>query len=119
MAWVLTGAATLVAVLGAVVLVILVTSADSGIPVVSDIDAELGDAGRIEFSWSDPGLADGDRYRIDVTDDGIASAPTVQSADRFVVDGDPGDTICLTVTVNRNGTTGSASADKCVVVTGD
>jgi hypothetical protein len=32
------------------------------------------------------------------------------------VDAEPGDTVCVTVTVNRNGTSGVASAEKCVDV---
>lgn len=118
LAWVLTAAASLVTVLGAIALAILLTNLDSGIPVVSDIDADLGEAGRIEFSWSDPGIMTGDRYQIVVSEDGIAQVPTVQSSSRFVVDTAPGSTVCLTVTVNRDGIAGRASADKCVIASG-
>ncbi len=118
MAWLLAGAAALVTVLGVVALVVLVRAFGSDIPTVSDIRAELGAAGRVEFSWSDPGLDAGDRYQITVTEDGIASTPALQEANRFVVDADPGSTVCLSVAVNRNGTTGPASAQKCVDAVG-
>lgn len=85
---------------------------------MSDIRAEPGAGGRVEFSWRDPGIVAGDRYQITVTEDGIASTPALQEADRFVVDADPGSTVCLSVAVNRNGTTGPASAQKCVDAVG-
>ena len=116
--WLLAGAAALVTVLGVIVLVVLVRALGEGIPTVSDIRAELGDAGLVEFSWRDPGILEGDRYQITVTEDGIASTPALQEAARFVVDADPGSTVCLTVSVNRNGTTGPASAQKCVDAVG-
>ncbi len=118
MAWILAAAAALVTVLGVVVLVVLVRTVGEGIPVVSDIRADLEGDGRVAFSWADPGLADGDRYQITVTDDGVASTPALQEATRFVVDADPGASVCLTVAVNRNGTTGAASAQKCVDAVG-
>lgn len=117
--WLLAGAAALVAVLAGVVLVILLNALDDGIPVVSGIEAELGSDGQVTFSWPDPGLATGDRYRIDVSEDGVRATPTVQSTPLFVVDSRPGATVCLTVTVNRDGITGAASADKCVVAAED
>ncbi|MFT4029096.1 MAG: serine/threonine-protein kinase [Protaetiibacter sp.] len=114
MAWVLAGAAVLVAVLGAVVVVVLLRTVGADIPTVSDIRSEQDSGGRVEFSWADPGLEDGDRYQITVTDEGVASTPALQSSNRFVVDADPGDTVCLSVVVNRNGTQGASSAEKCV-----
>lgn len=119
LAWFLAAAATLVTVLGIVALVVLLRSVGDGIPVVSDIEADVGDGGRVEFSWPDPGLAAGDRYQITVTADGVASTPALQESTRFVVDADPGDTVCLSVLVNRNGTSGAASAEKCVDATED
>ena len=117
LAWVLVAAAALVTVLGAIVLVVLLRAAGGGgIPTVTGIEARSGEGGRVEFSWVDPGLADGDRYQLAVTHDGIVSNPGLQEAPRFVVDADPGDVVCLTVTVNRNGTPGDASAEKCVDV---
>ncbi len=118
MAWVLAAAAAFVTVLGVVALVVLVRTVGEGIPAVSDIRADLGAAGRVEFSWNDPGIVTGDRYQITVTEDGVASTPALQEANRFVVDAEPGSTVCLSVAVNRNGTTGSASAEKCVDASG-
>ncbi|QEO10354.1 serine/threonine-protein kinase [Protaetiibacter larvae] len=114
--WLLVAAALLVTTLGATAIIVIVRSLGDGIPVVSDIAAQVGSGGRVEFSWSDPGLADGDRYQITVTDQGVVSTPSLQEAPRFVVDADPGDSVCVTVTVNRNGSTGGASSEKCVDV---
>ncbi|PZQ91811.1 MAG: serine/threonine protein kinase [Leifsonia xyli] len=114
LAWIVAGAAALVTTLGVVALVVLLRTVGDGIPVVSDIQAQLGSSGRVEFSWRDPGLDTDDRYQITVTDDGVASTPALQASNRFVVDADPGDAVCLSVVVNRNGTSGAASAEKCV-----
>ncbi|MCS0500719.1 serine/threonine-protein kinase [Protaetiibacter mangrovi] len=119
MAWALAAAAALVTVLGTVALVVLVRAVGDGIPVVSDIQADVQSGGRVEFSWPDPGISDGDRYQITVTDDGVRSTPALQSASRFVVDTDAGHDVCVTVVVNRDGTTGAASAEKCVDVVED
>jgi len=95
---------------------VLLRTVGSDIPVVSDVQSELASGGRVTFSWADPGIADGDRYQITVTDEGIVSTPSLQEAAVFVVDADPGDTVCVVVTVNRNGTPGTPSAEKCVDV---
>ena len=115
--WILVGAAALVTVLGAAVLVVLLRTVGTGIPVVSDIGAEVGADGRVEFSWPDPGLSTGDRYQLTITQDGVPSSPALQESSRFVVDADPGETVCLSVAVNRNGTAGASSAEKCVDAT--
>jgi tRNA A-37 threonylcarbamoyl transferase component Bud32 len=110
--WLLIASAVLVIALGgAALLVLLRASNDDGIPVVTDIAATVGD-GAVEFSWPDPGLRDGDLYEIQIGDrrEGIQANP------RFVVDAEAGETVCLTVTVNRDGKTGAASSEKCVDV---
>ena len=108
----LIASAVLVIALGATALVVLVrASADDGIPVVSDITATPGD-GSVEFAWPDPGIVEGDLYEIEVG--GIRTA--TQAQPRFVVDTSPGETVCLAVTVNRQGKTGAQSAAKCVDV---
>lgn len=117
LAWVVAGAALLVTVLGATALIVLIRAVGTDVPVVSDIGAELASGGSVTFSWSDPGLIEGDRYQISVSDDGIVAAPTLQETPLFVVDAEPGDTVCVVVTVNRNGTPGAPSAEKCVDVT--
>jgi hypothetical protein len=114
--WLLVAASALVILLGVVaVVVLLATTRDDGIPVVSDIRADQS-GGSVEFSWDEPGgLQDGDLYEVSV--DGVRSS--IQANPRFVVDGEPGDTVCLVVTVNRDGETGDPSAEKCVDVADD
>jgi tRNA A-37 threonylcarbamoyl transferase component Bud32 len=110
--WLLIASAVLVIALGTTALVVLLrASADEGIPVVSDITATPSD-GSVEFAWPDPGIVEGDLYEIEVG--GIRTA--TQSQPRFVVDTAPGETVCLAVTVNRQGKTGAQSAEKCVDV---
>jgi eukaryotic-like serine/threonine-protein kinase len=111
--WLLIASAVLVIALGATALfVLLKASTDDGIPVVTDISATLGD-GSVEFSWPDPGLGDGDLYEIEVG----GRREGIQASPRFVVDADPGETVCITVTVNRDGKSGTPSSEKCVDVT--
>jgi tRNA A-37 threonylcarbamoyl transferase component Bud32 len=110
--WLLIASAVLVIALGATALVVLLrASTDDQLPVVSDISATTG-SGTVEFSWQDPGLADGDLYEVEVN--GVRTA--TQAQPRFVVDTAPGDTVCLAVTVNRQGKPGAQSAEKCVDV---
>ncbi len=110
--WARIGGAVLVVVLGVTaVLALIRPGTDDGIPVVTDIAAtETG--GTVAFSWPDPGLDEGDLYQITV--DGVASS--IQGTARFVVDAEPGDTVCLIVTVNRDGRLGAPSGEKCVDV---
>ncbi len=110
--WLLIASAVLVMALGATALVVLLrASTDEGIPVVADISARETD-GTVEFSWPDPGIATGDLYEVEVG--GVRTA--TQSQPRFVVDASPGETVCIAVTVNRQGKTGGQSAEKCVDV---
>lgn len=110
--WLLVAAAALVIALGVTALAVLLqASNDGGIPVVTDISATLGD-GTVEFTWPDPGLGDGDLYEIEIG----GRREGIQASHRFVVDTDPGDTVCLIVTVNRDGKSGTPSSEKCVDV---
>jgi eukaryotic-like serine/threonine-protein kinase len=110
--WLLIASAVLVIALGATALFVLLrASTDDGIPVVSDISATQRD-GTVEFAWPDPGLGDGDLYEIEVG----GRREGIQADARFVVDADPGETVCLIVTVNRDGKSGAPSAEKCVDV---
>lgn len=110
--WLLIGSAVLVIALGATaVLVLLRASTTPEIPVVTDISATVGD-GTVEFSWPDPGLSDGDLYEVEVG----GRREGIQASPRFVVDAEPGETVCLAVTVNRDGKTGTRSSEKCVDV---
>ena len=110
--WLLVASAVLVIALGTTALIVLLrASGDDGIPVVTDISATQSE-GSVEFAWPDPGITDGDLYEIEVG--GIRTA--TQAQPRFVVDTDPGETVCLAVTVNRQGESGTQSAAKCVDV---
>lgn len=99
--------------IGATALVVQLRNAagGSGIPTVTDISATL--SGRtVHFSWKDPGLAESDRYQIQV----VGGTSSIQLNSRFVVDATAGQTVCITVAVNRDGKTGNPSAEKCVDV---
>ncbi len=113
--WILVASAVLVVALGATALVVLLRAAgDDGIPTVTDISAtETG--GAVEFRWPDPGLDDGDRYQVQIRD----GEGGIQASPLFRVDADAGDTVCITVTVNRNGKTGDPSTEKCIDVLED
>jgi hypothetical protein len=112
--WVIVAVSALVVALGvtAIVLTLRVASGGSAIPVVTDISASLsGDT--VRFTWQNPGLTASDRYQIQV----IGGTSSIQLSPRFVVDGSAGQTVCITVAVNRDGKTGDPSAEKCVDVT--
>ncbi|HEU0207148.1 MAG TPA: serine/threonine-protein kinase [Pseudolysinimonas sp.] len=110
---VIVAVSALVVVLGvtAIVLSLRVVSGGTAIPVVSDISASLSGS-TVHFSWQDPGLAANDRYQIQVT----GGTSSIQLTPRFVVDATPGDHVCITVAVNRDGKIGDSSAEKCVDV---
>jgi hypothetical protein len=113
--WVVAAVAVLVAISAAILVVAFLRMGGGGsgsIPVVADIAGrQSGDT--VVFSWRDPGLQDGDSYQIEA--DGTTST---QQSPRFVVNGAPGKTVCITVTVLRDGKTGDPSAQKCVDVGG-
>jgi hypothetical protein len=112
MAWAIVSAAALLIAVGATVTVIVVRAAGAAnIPTVSDIQA-TSSGGSVEFSWDDPGLTGRDSYRIE-TSDGDSS---IQRSNSFVVDASAGSRMCLTVTVSRDGKSGSPSGEKCVDV---
>jgi tRNA A-37 threonylcarbamoyl transferase component Bud32 len=95
----------------AILLSLRAASNGSAIPVVTDISASLsGDT--VHFSWQDPGLASTDRYQIQVT----GGTSSIQLTPRFVVDASPGDHVCISVAVNRDGKIGDSSTEKCVDV---
>ncbi|MCU1439926.1 MAG: serine/threonine protein kinase [Rhodoglobus sp.] len=110
LAWMLVAAAVLVIALGATATLVLIRStAAADIPAVSDIQAKVTDD-TVEFRWGDPGITATDSYQITTSD----GQPSVQQREpSFVVDAEPGDRVCITVTVNREGKTGNPSAEKC------
>ncbi len=111
LAWALAAGAVLVLAAGSFAAAMLARSG-SGIPVVSDISAAPLDGGAIEFTWADPGLEEGDRYQVQQRD-GVSS---IQPSPRFVVAAEPGERVCITVSVNRAGSTGRPSSEKCADV---
>lgn len=110
--WFIVIATVLVVALAAIALVAVMRGSGSDIPTVTDITATRS-GNTVRFVWEDPGLADGDRYQIEVNN--VPSS--IQLNPRFVVDATSGETVCLTIAVNRDGKTGSLSTEKCVDVT--
>lgn len=113
-AWVVVAAAVLVVALGTIATLVLIRATSTDIPTVSNIQARITDD-TVEFTWDDPGLAATDTYQVTTTDGGPA---VQQRTTSFVVDGNPGDRVCITVTVNREGKTGSPSSEKCADLSG-
>ncbi len=107
--WTLVATVALALVLGVVAIVTLVNVNASGIPGVSDIQSQVVDA-TVTFSWSDPGLRPGDSYQIATAD---GSPPVRQRDESFTVDSEPGQRVCITVAVNREGKTGAPSGQTC------
>ncbi|MHA6668798.1 serine/threonine-protein kinase [Homoserinimonas sp. A447] len=110
LAWGMVVIALLVLALGITATFVLIQSGTSTIPTVQGIQASQSEDS-IEFTWEDPGIAADDLYQI-TTPDGTLSP---QKAPSFVVDAQPGERVCITVSVNRSGTTGPASSQKCVI----
>ncbi len=110
--WFIVIASVIVIALGAAALVAVVRGSGSGIPTVTDISATRSGS-TVHFTWKDPGLADGDRYQIQV----VGGTSSIQLTPKFVVDAAVGETVCITVAVNRDGKSGNPSAEKCVDVT--
>lgn len=81
---------------------------DDAIPRVTGIQAAQ-DGGTIVFTWADPGLVEGDSFRVQVA----GGAETVQRATEIAVAAAPGDRVCVTVSVVREGRVGDASGEKC------
>ncbi|MDO7881538.1 serine/threonine-protein kinase [Salinibacterium soli] len=112
LAWAVVGAAVLVVALGALATLVLIRAGSTDIPTVSDIAARVVDD-TVEFTWNDPGLGAGDTYQVSPSD----GSPAVQQREAsFVVDAEPGDRVCISVAVNREGRVGERSAEKCADV---
>ncbi|MET1053232.1 MAG: serine/threonine-protein kinase [Mycetocola sp.] len=106
------GCAVLIVILAVTtVFVVLRLAPGNGIPTVVDISATVDDAS-VRFSWNDPGLLPTDSYEIRSTD----GTTSIQRSNEFTVNVEPGDRVCLSVQVNREGTLGPTSAEKCVDV---
>jgi hypothetical protein len=113
LAWALVGCAALVIALAAVATLVLIRSGSSDIPVVSDIAAQV-DGKDLTFTWQDPGIGPDDSYQVEINGGSLS----VQTSETFQYPANPGDHICLIVTVNEGGQLGAPSSPKCVDVTG-
>lgn len=111
--WLLVAASVIV--VGAVAFAALaLRPSGSEIPTVAAIDAEVsGDT--VAFTWADPGVAPTDTFQVTTSDGGL---PVQQKGASFDIDAEPGDRICIVVTVIREGKTGAPSSEKCVDVPG-
>ena len=96
--------------LGATATLSALQAADGSLPRVSNVEAERSGS-TIIFSWRDPGLSEGDAYQVRV--DG--GATTLQRTAEFAVAVVEGDTVCVTVSVAREGRVGAPSDEKCAV----
>ncbi|WP_334593069.1 serine/threonine-protein kinase [Salinibacterium sp. CAN_S4] len=106
--WVGVAGAALIVALITTLVVVFTTTGQSDVPVVANIQVTEAD-GTVTFSWQDPGINETDSYRI-LTDDGQSS---IQRSPEFTYDAEPGQRVCITVTVNREGKDGPASGEKC------
>lgn len=106
-AWALVACAALVIALAAIATLVLLRSGD--IPTVADISAEVSGTD-VLFSWGDPGIGQGDAYQVAVN----GTTQGVQTSQTFQYQGDPGERVCLTITVNEQGKLGTSSSPKCV-----
>ncbi len=100
-----------VALAATAVYVVVRAGSAEAVPAVSDVVATSTD-GSLTFSWPDPGIRDDDVYEIEVDD----NSASTQRSTTFVVAGEPGDTVCITVRVNRDGSLGARSPESCGVV---
>jgi serine/threonine protein kinase len=109
LAWSLVAGVVVVLALAAVLTSMFIRANSDGIPKVTDITAKSL-ASSVEFRWDDPGLKPSDTYQV-TTSDGRSS---IQSSADYVMDATRGERVCVTVTVNREGKTGTPSSPKCV-----
>lgn len=77
------------------------------IPKVAEVTAKPADGG-VYFTWEDPGLVDNDSYLVRTS----AGDAVIQSGTQYFLAGDPGEQVCVSVLVNRDGATGEG-ADAC------
>ncbi|MEO6200767.1 MAG: serine/threonine-protein kinase [Cryobacterium sp.] len=107
--WALIASSVLVVGLAATAASLLVRQANAGIPAVSQVDGRL-DSGTVVFSWPDPGVRPVDSYVVTLR----TGESSIQRGTEFSVDPNGQASVCLTVTVNREGESGEPSGEKCV-----
>ena len=111
--WVAVATATLIVGLVLALVIASVSNNSTDVPVVSDIQATVV-KNTVTFRWQDPGLEETDSYQIATTD----GQSSVQRSPEFTFDANPGDRVCITVMVNREGRSGPASGEKCAEIPG-
>lgn len=97
--------------LGATATLLAIQGGDRDLPRVSNVEAVL-DGTTVVFSWNDPGIQDDDTYRVQLA----GGAETFQRTTEFAVAASPGDRVCVTVRVAREGRLGPPSDEKCAEV---
>ncbi|TFC94638.1 MULTISPECIES: serine/threonine-protein kinase [Cryobacterium] len=107
--WALVAGAAVILGLAGAAATVLVRQTGTEIPGVSDLDGELR-SGTVRFSWSDPGVRDGDNYVVTLR----TGASSIQRGTEFTVDPQGETRVCATVAVNRDGRIGEPSGEKCV-----
>jgi len=105
---VISASAALLVAIAVTVGLLLQPGAEQGIPRVGEIST-TSDGGRVLFSWDDPGIVEGDSYRV-VTADGRSS---IQTGREFVASPAAGEQVCITVAVLRAGRPGPVGAERC------
>ena len=114
MIWALGVASVLIVGLAAAAVTLSVRQAGADIPTVSDVAGRL-QAGTVVFGWADPGLRADDNYIVKLR----TGETSIQRGTEFSVDPTGQTSVCVTVTVNREGKSGSPSGEKCVDVSVD
>lgn len=107
--WLLVTVAVLALAVGAAGAFALLRTASDDIPTVKNVAATV-ENGTVVFTWDDPGMLPGDRYLV-LGDDGESS---IQREPEFVMADGGLSRVCITVAVNRDGSNGTQSAEKCV-----
>ncbi|ARC57182.1 Serine/threonine-protein kinase PknK [Frondihabitans sp. 762G35] len=110
--WGLIALSVVVLALGGLATIFLVRATSTDIPQVANI-ASSATGGSIRFTWTDPGLKPGDSYVVTSGTD-----TSTQTATSFVAPAQAGQQVCISVTVNRAGKNGPASAEKCATPEG-
>ena len=101
--------AALALLIGAAGTFALLRNGSDDIPTVRGVAATVTDGSAV-FTWDDPGMLPGDRYFVR-SNDGESS---IQREPEFIQAGRGLDRVCITVAVNRAGSSGAQSTEKCV-----
>ncbi len=106
--WLVVAGVVVVAAIATGAVFLFARPGSGGIPRVGEIAATT-QGGHILFTWADPGLGDGDSYRV-TTSSGQSS---VQKSREFAADPTSTAPVCISVAVVRAGKSGEASSQKC------